>query len=328
MIDVAQYSEARRKDLFRATSQEMHIHEAVIEKDFWVCWVLDYLFMNSPWKSQLIFKGGTSLSKAYGLIERFSEDIDLVLDWELLGYTKENPWENRTSTQQDKFGKRANHRTEEYLAEHFAPQLQEDLTTRLKGEIIVIAQKQDVFISYPRSFASEGILPQIKLEIGPLAEGIPNEKKEIQPYSAVIFPGFFKQPIATVQTLLAERTFWEKATILHQEAHRGPDKIQPPRYSRHYYDLYRMSQAAIRDRALARLDLLNDVARFKMKFYRCPWARYEDAKPGSLKLLPPDHHFEDLRKDYDAMQVMLFGNIPGFDELMKGLADLEEHINR
>jgi len=62
MIDVAQYSEARRKDLFRATSQEMHIHEAVIEKDFWVCWVLDYLFMDSPWKSQLIFKGGTSLS--------------------------------------------------------------------------------------------------------------------------------------------------------------------------------------------------------------------------------------------------------------------------
>ena len=79
---------------------------------------------------------------------------------------------------------------------------------------------------------------------------------------------------------------------------------------------------------MARLDLLNDVARFKMKFYRCPWARYEDAKPGSLKLLPPDHHFEDLRKDYNAMQVMLFGNIPGFDELMKGLADLEQHINR
>ncbi len=92
MINVAQFPEEKRRDLFRATSQKLNIHEAVIEKNFWVCWILDYLFRESPWKSQLIFKGGTSLSKVYGLIVRFSEDIDLILDWELLGYTKDDPF--------------------------------------------------------------------------------------------------------------------------------------------------------------------------------------------------------------------------------------------
>ena len=327
MFNVAQFPEEKRKDLFRATSQKLNIHEAVIEKDFWVCWILDYLFRESSWKSQLIFKGGTSLSKVYGLIERFSEDIDLILAWELLGYTKDDPWEDRSYTQQDKFGKTANLRTVEYLADHFAPKLQEDLQKRLISNIVVIPNEQDVMIEYPRAFASEGILPQIKLEIGPLAEGVPNEEKEIRSYAAEKFPEFFKQPVAVVKTLLAERSFWEKATILHQEAHRGPGKSPPPRYSRHYYDLYRMGQTAVRENALTRIDLLEDVVRFKMRFYRCPWARYEDAKPGSLKLLPPEHHVDELRRDYAAMQIMLFGVIPNFEEIMDGIDALEQLIN-
>lgn len=328
MIDVALFPEEKRTDLFRATSQKLNIHEAVIKKDFWVCWILDYLFQQSPWKSQLIFKGGTSLSKGYGLIERFSEDIDLILDWELLGYTKDDPWEDRSYTQQDKFSKTANLRTVEYLADHFAPKLREELKKRLKSDILITPSGQEILIEYPRAFALQSILPQIKLEIGPLAEGVPNEDKEIRSYAAAIFPEFFTQPGAIVQTLQVERSFWEKATILHKEAHRSPEKLLPPRYSRHYYDLYRISQTAIKDRALKRTDLLKDVVRFKMRFYRCPWARYEDAKPGSLKLLPPAHHVDELRKDYAAMKIMLFGVIPSFEEIMAGIDALEQLINR
>ncbi len=141
-------------------------------------------------------------------------------------------------------------------------------------------------------------------------------------------PEVFRQSTTTLPTISAERTFWEKATILHQEAHRGLGKPLPPRYSRHYYDLYRLTLLpTIRDSALARIDLLDEVAEFKIRFYRCPWARYEQAKPGSLRLLPPSHHVKDLQKDYAAMSEMLFGDIPSFSAIMEGLRHLEATIN-
>jgi predicted nucleotidyltransferase component of viral defense system len=80
MRDMARRPENDRRELFRATAQAMRVHEAIVEKDFWVCWILDYLFQDSPWKASMVLKGGTSLSKVYGAIERFSEDIDLILD--------------------------------------------------------------------------------------------------------------------------------------------------------------------------------------------------------------------------------------------------------
>jgi len=325
--DVARLPEDDRQELFRATAQQIQVHEAIVEKDFWVCWILDYLFQDSAWKGSLAFKGGTSLSKAFGAIERFSEDIDLILDWKLLGYAGDEPWENRSATKQDRFGKEANRRTAEFLRQEFAPGSRADLKARVGTDIEVGTADQDVLITYPKAFSLKAIQPQIRLEIGPLAESVPNEQREIRSFAADKFPQFFKKPSTTVRTVLAERTFWEKATILHQEAHRGNDKPLPPRYSRHYYDLYRLSCLSIRASALTNLGLLDEVARFKMKFYRCPWARYEDARPGSLKLLPPDHHVGALRKDYDSMQTMLFGSIPSFDEIIEGLAALENEIN-
>jgi hypothetical protein len=325
--NVARLPENDRKELFRATAQQMQVHEAIIEKDFWVCWILDYLFHDSPWKDSLAFKGGTSLSKAYGAIERFSEDIDLILDWSLLGYKDDEPRAERSSTQQDKFGKEANRLTAEFLASRFAPRMTSDLKIRAGAEIESEATGQDVFITYPRAFSLEAILPQVRLEIGPLAEAVPNAQKEIRSFASEKFPELFRQPMTTARTVLAERTFWEKATILHQEAHRGNDKPLPPRYSRHYYDLYRLSRLPTRAVALANAKLLDDVAQFKMKFYRCPWAKYEEARPGTLKLLPPAENLPALKRDYESMREMLFGSVPGFDEIMAGLAAMETEIN-
>jgi hypothetical protein len=186
---------------------------------------------------------------------------------------------------------------------------------------------QDVLIRYPKAFSLEAILPQVRLEIGPLAAWTPNEEKSIHPYAAEHFQHLFKNPNTMVRTISAERTFWEKATILHQEAHRGADKPLPPRYSRHYYDLYRLSLLPVAASALSESNLLEEVARFKMRFYRCPWAMYEQAKPGSLRLLPPERNRPHLQKDYRDMQAMLFGSIPGFDEIMSGLTSLEKKIN-
>jgi hypothetical protein len=328
MHDIAQRSEKDRRELFRAAAQQMHIHEAILEKDFWVCWVLKYLFEDSPWLDQMAFKGGTSLSKAYGAIERFSEDIDLVLDWRLLGYSEDDAWAKRSGSKQDAFSDEANRRTAELLTRDFVPIIRPALMDRAGVDVGVESQGQDILIQYPKAFSLGSIQPQIRLEIGPLAAWIPNEKKEIRPYSAEQFPSLFSRPNVIVRTITAERTFWEKATILHQEAHRGAEKPLPPRYSRHYYDLYRLSCLPIREQALARFNLLGEVVRFKMRFYRCNWAKYEEATQGNLRLLPPEHHIAELKKDYIAMRAMLFGSIPSFEDIMTELAVLEITINK
>ena len=110
MRKIAVIDAKEREALFRNTAYKMGISEAVIEKDFWVCYMLDYLFHRCAWKDNLAFKGGTSLSKAYNLIKRFSEDIDLILDWRVLGYSADEPWEQRSNTKQDAFNKEANER--------------------------------------------------------------------------------------------------------------------------------------------------------------------------------------------------------------------------
>ncbi len=327
MRKVANFPEKDRRDLFRAASQRMGVHEAIVEKDFWVCWVLDFLFHDCFWKDQLAFKGGTSLSKAYHAIDRFSEDIDLILDWRLLGYSREIPWEQRSTTQQGRFCQEANQRTADFLASDFVPRVLPAMTGLVEGELSVSARGQDVFIRYPKAFSIRAILPEIRLEIAPMAEWTPNEPRTIRPYAADYYPEHFHRAETSIRTIQAERSFWEKATILHQEAHRSASKLLPPRYSRHYYDLYRLSLMPIRKLALARIDLLDEVVRFKKQFYRCPWAKYEEAIPGSLKLLPPAYHSAELKKDYQTMRAMLFGNIPVFDEIMNGLASLEKAIN-
>ena len=131
MRNVATIPARDREALFRNTAAKMGVSEAIIEKDFWGCYMLDYLFHRCAWKDNLAFKGGTSLSKAYGLIERFSEDIDLILDWRVLGYGINEPWEERSNTKQDIFNKEANTRAETFLRDTFLPAVSADLTAEL-----------------------------------------------------------------------------------------------------------------------------------------------------------------------------------------------------
>lgn len=108
MRKIAYLPDDDRRELFRNTADKMGLNDAIVEKDFWVCFTLDYLFHRCPWKDSITFKGGTSLSKAFNLISRFSEDIDLILDRRVLGYGKLEPWEKRSNTKQDAFNKEAN----------------------------------------------------------------------------------------------------------------------------------------------------------------------------------------------------------------------------
>lgn len=329
MRRIATIGEGDRQALFHNTAAKMGLPDAIIEKDFWVCWMLDYLFHRSAWKDKIAFKGGTSLSKSYGLIERFSEDIDLILDWRVLGYALDEPWEDRSNRQQEIFNEEANAKTEKFLREIFVPAVKSDLLSELKNIDCYVdgTDPQTVIFAYSNSFEEASILPVIRLEIGALAAWTPAAVKPIKPYAAEYYPKLFGQPQTEVFTVLPERTFWEKATILHREAYRPEGRAVPARYSRHFYDLYKMANSPVKDKALADLGLLEKVAVFKQKFYRCPWAKYELAKAGTLKLLPPDYNLKAFEADYEHMQNMLFGQKPTFSEILSGLSKLQEEIN-
>lgn len=330
MRNIATIPSRDREALFRNTAAKMGMSEAIIEKDFWVCYMLDYLFHHCAWKDNLAFKGGTSLSKVYGLIERFSEDIDLILDWRILGYGIHEPWEERSNTKQDIFNKEANRRAEVFLRDTFLPAIITDLNAELGNNIKCFIDENDpqtVKIAYPNSFSDMSILQEIRLEIGALAAWTPVKIADIAPYAAQVYGRLFKQPSTKILTVLPERTFWEKVTILHREAFRTENSPFPTRYSRHYYDLYRMMQTEVKNNALADDDLLMRVVNFKDKFYRCPWARYDLAKRGTMRLMPPEYNINKLRDDYEHMQNMLFGVKPSFDKIMDGIAKMEAEIN-
>lgn len=330
MKRVARLSDNDKRVLFRNTADKMGLNDAIVEKDFWVCFVLEYLLHGSPWKESIVFKGGTSLSKAFNLISRFSEDIDLILDWRVLGYARDEPWEERSNTKQDAFNKEANARTRAFLSNSFCPAIREGLSEELGCEANVYMDEGDgqtVIFAYPRLFSSQATMQAIRLEVGALAAWTPALLVQIGPYAAEQYPDVFEQAQTSVLAAAPERTFWEKATILHHEANRPESLPMPQRYSRHYYDLYRMAMSPIKSVAFERLDLLKKVVDFKTKFYPRGWAGYDKAVPGTLKLLPPEYRRSALSSDYDAMRDMLYGVIPSFESIMDGIGILEDQIN-
>lgn len=291
---------------------------------------MDYLFNRSPWKKSIAFKGGTSLSKAYHLINRFSEDIDLILDWRVLGYAKDEPWKNRSKTKQESFNKNANVRTEKFLAETFCPVIKFELSQELGQEVNIFIDendKQTLIFEYPNLFFNTAILKVIRLEIGILAVWTPVKIMQIESFAGKYYPTLFEQNKIFVLTVAPERTFWEKMTILHHEANRPEYLKIPQRYSRHYYDLYCMAISKVKNSAFLNIDLLKKVVDFKIKFYPRTWVRYSDAKPGTFRLFPPEYRFSALKADYDLMRDMLYKDIPKFKTIIDVLRELEDELN-
>ena len=331
MHNVARATQDERKALFSNVSSQIGLSPGIVEKDFWVVWTLDYLFARSPWRKHLAFKGGTSLSKAFGLIRRFSEDIDLILDWRLLGYGVREPWEKRSNTQQDLFNEAANARSAAFLRDVFVPRTRADLEAE-SGRVLDIGMDavdpNTVVFRYPCAFGDEAILREIRIESGALAAWTPATTCDIVSYAAEHYPQIFRHPAARVYTVAPERTFWEKATILHREVMRTPERGLPPgRYSRHYYDLWCLCQSDVKARALDDIPLLDAVVAFKRKFYRCSWAHYELATAAEISLMPPEHAQTALEIDYRHMQNMIFGPRPPFSEILDTVRELESEIH-
>lgn len=329
MNRIANLDRREREELFLVTAHDVKLPEAMTEKDFWVCWTLNYLFHKSPWAKYMAFKGGTSLSKCYGLIERFSEDIDLILDWRVLGYTASEPWAERSKTNQDKLNKEMDAKTGDFLQEVFLPHLKADFSQLLSEPFELFINRdepQSVCFAYPRIFDDRGLVNVVRLEIGALAAWTPTQTTFITSYAAERYPQAFKTSTTRVLTVMAERTFWEKVTILHKEAFRTNGKF-PSRYSRHYYDLYCMNKAPVKAQAYADLKLLERVVLFKSRFYPTNAARYDLAHPGTMRLMPPEDCMSVLAEDYNHMKNMIFGAKPSFGEILETLRQMEVEIN-
>ena len=329
MDSFANLSARERSQVLEEAASRQGVHPAIMEKDFWVCWILMKLFDDASLSKHLVFKGGTSLSKAHHLIERFSEDVDLVLDWELLGYGRNgiDPWQNKPSNNQlDRFNKEFNAQADRYIKQVLVPQIGSAFASCHSVEIRASETEPHVVeVKYPAGFELKAIRPQVKLEIGPLASWVPSANYSISPYVAELFPKLFTRAVCNVTAITAERTFWEKATILHQQFHRTT--TMPSGYSRHYYDMVMLSSSSVKTNALGNLQLLRDVVQFKQRFYRSGWARYDLATPGSFRLVPSDAGKKSLRDDYIAMRPMFFSEPPSWNKILESLEKLENEIN-
>ncbi|MCD6175799.1 MAG: nucleotidyl transferase AbiEii/AbiGii toxin family protein [Planctomycetes bacterium] len=335
MDKVAKSSISDRKDLFNETAARMELNPVIIEKDFWVCWMLKQLFTIKELDGMLVFKGGTSLSKCFNLIHRFSEDIDIAVDFEELGFIgmKDPRRAGLSNTRRAVLLKEMLTACQEYIARELAP----ILTARIKDvlgakdwKLLINTNDSNIVeFEYPTSIKAklDYIRPRVILELGTHAEPVPNEDYDVMPFAAEHFPQLFIEPACSVSTVVARRTFWEKATILHAEYHRPLVKLMPLRYSRHYADVAVMSQAQVVDEALADIELLNSVTIHKDLFYHSGWAQYNLARPGSFYLMPRGERLSAIGRDYREMSAMFFSEPPEFESILEQLLELEKRIN-
>jgi predicted nucleotidyltransferase component of viral defense system len=323
-----------RKTYFEVAAYEDQKSFAVIEKDYWVVWTLERLFCIQELSSHLTFKGGTSLSKIFGVIDRFSEDIDVSIEREFLGFDEDkNPEKMSSKSKQKALLDDISKASASYIQNKLLNSLTAAIASKLKTDeewkvAIDPDDSQTLLFHYPNISAKDAyIRPVVKIEMGARAEHWPVSEHKIQSYAKVILKDKIHEPEVTVRVLSAERTFWEKATILHQYAHLPDDKKMPIRFSRHWYDFFKLLNSPIKENALNRSELLERVANHKKVYFSSGWANYDQARIGSLKLTPLERVVDDLRRDYELMSPMFFGNIPEWDDIIKAIEIFEKEFN-
>ncbi len=309
-----------------------NISPVVLEKDFWVCWLLGVLF-ESEFAGSLVFKGGTSLSKVFGVIERFSEDIDLSLSPTFLKLPEAGTSRNQANKWMTK--------AEAACGISVRTQIQPVMEAAVEGLLGKNEREWFEFLTepntnspvllfhYPTSQPAgfEYLRRSVKLEFGSLTDQQPTGRHPIRPWVAEVLPEAFPDWRCEVVALEVERSFWEKATILHTEYHRPTDKPTPDRFSRHYADTAALAKHPAAKIALDRHDIRNRVVEWKSQFFGSSWANYENAKPGTFRLIPPNERLPALRRDYQAMRDMYLSEPASFDDILSTLADLEARIN-
>ena len=188
---------------------------------------------------------------------------------------------------------------------------------------------QCLLFEYPGAFppAEAGYVPVVKIELGARSDDWPSETRTVTPYVAQLFPKT-SGDFARVPTLAAERTFWEKALLLHEETFRPPDKPRRIRMARHYYDVWCLITRGVAQRAVEDAALFERVVEHREIFFRLGWVDYATLRRGSLRLTPPDDHRDAWHLDYDAMaESMFYGERPPFSEILGVVGEFEQRFN-
>ncbi len=324
-------SDERRLYIEQAAIQR-NISPVIMEKDFFVCWLLSILF-ESQFADSLVFKGGTSLSKIFGAINRFSEDIDLSLSPNFLGL----PESAANRSQADKWWGKAEEACEDAVQTQIMSMLEASVLSILgKNEQARFEFLKDpqtrlpvVLFHYPSSLPTgfTYIKRSVKLEFGSLTDQQPIGRYPIRPWIAEIFPSAFPDWECEVTALEIERTFWEKATILHAEYHRPLDKPMRDRFSRHYADTAALANHSEAIKAIDHHDLRDRVVSWKNLFFRDSSSNYAQVKPGTFRLVPKSERLPELRRDYQLMRDMYLNEPLSFDDILSTLSELEDRIN-
>ncbi len=328
----------RRATAFEQAATERGIHPMIMEKDYWVSWLLGLIFKNPKIAAHLVFKGGTSLSKVYKTIDRFSEDIDLSVSPIYLGFDVAELERLSSRSQRDDAMNRMQAACLDKAKKEILVTLEEQITEELgapeKGPWLTFDQDQHthspvIYFEYPGAIKTElaYINRSVKLELGSLTDQQPTGTHLIRPWVAEKYPEFFNEWKCEVVALDVSRTFWEKATILHSEYHRESGQPTPDRYARHYYDITRLLSHPESNRYTTDRELAIRVAHWKSQFFARRWAHYETARHGTLKLLPQAARIKDLERDYAAMQPFFLSQPPSFQDIVGALKAGEEKIN-
>jgi predicted nucleotidyltransferase component of viral defense system len=307
----------------------------LLEKDIWVVWCLNALF-DSPLGEHLVFKGGTSLSKAYGAIRRFSEDVDLTYDIraiapDVVKSSDSNPVpENRS--QSKRWSEQVRERLPIWIKDKALPTIVQRLAAeKLKAEVTVDYDK--LYLTYAPLEAGDGyVSPSVLLEFGARSTGEPSRIHDVV-CDAAAYLKELEFPTARPRTMKAERTFWEKATAIHVSCIQG--KLRGERFARHWYDLVRLDDAGIAEVAFADRKLAEAVAEHKSWFFVAKAADghvidYHKAVNGDLKLVPEGAARAALEDDYRHMveDGLLMDEPESFDVLMERCAALEKRANK
>jgi len=330
-----------RRDVCEVAARRLNTLPSYVEKDFWVCLVLDLLFNQLPdGHPKLLFKGGTSLSKAFGLINRFSEDIDLVVFRDGLGFVGD-----RDPTIAQNLSNKKRSVLFDELRSACGSYVCDVLRTDLTGCIAEIVEGcevspddsdvdgQTLDVKYPTVYPSadvEYVEPRIRIEAGARSALDPNTTCSVTPLIAAESPDWSFR-VSGIRTVTPERTLWEKLLILHGLHCGYRDEQRLPtdrdRFSRHYYDCAMILQTEAGRSALSDFDLLTAVREHNLIAFRQAWKRFEAAVPGTLRFVPQSDLLKVIKRDYAAMEGMILGDAPAFDWIVDNLILAEDLVN-
>lgn len=330
-----------RAGLFTTTALRLGTTPQNVEKDFWVCWTLDVLFNGLSGGPRLLFKGGTSLSKGFGLIQRFSEDIDVTVFRDDLG-------EAHSVEELQALSRKKREGTLDAIKAACEVYINGPLLTEMAGIIEATAGRtgmstgsfrvtphgddsQTLLLHYPSATPADGYIDKmVKIESGAKSALDPNSVHSVRPYVAADTPDL-ELTVPNVTIVDAERTFWDKVVILHGLRRwfdiRGELRGGGHRVSRHYYDIHMLMASEIGEKALANPALGTDCVMHARMFFNRPDFDLASAVAPTFALCPEGAMYDHLRRDYAAMTTMIFGKPPSFEMVIESAATLEARLN-